>query len=172
MSRAKAYRQKVQESLTEVTVPSGAVFLVREYNPEGWLMSGDVPQPIVQTYLDVQKRGEVGMAEMLEEPGTFKKLGDLMRFAVCYCSVDPIVKIDPKGEDELAASDILFGDLQYLWLYLTKQLPDSTVRTETGGVSAEAVHTFREGGRGETAPGDSGGGSEVRDAAELFAGAV
>lgn len=172
MGRAKAYRQKVQESLTEVTVPSGAVFLVREYNPEGWLMSGDVPQPIVQTYLEVQKRGELGMAEMLEEPGTFKKLGDLMRFSVCYCSVDPVVRIDPKNEDELGASDILFGDLQYLWLYLTKQLPDSTVRTTTGEVSAEAVHNFREGRRGEEAAINGGDGSEVRDAAELFAGAV
>lgn len=146
MGRANAYREKVKESLTEVTVPSGAVFTVRDFNPEGWLMTGCAPESIVQTFLEVQKKGgELGTQELLEDPGTLPRLGDLMRHAVAYCSVDPVIKIAGAKEDELAGDEILFGDLQHLWMHLTKQLPSSTVQTETEEVSAEAVHTFRKG---------------------------
>jgi hypothetical protein len=145
MGRANAYREKVRESLTEVTVPSGAVFTVRDFNPEGWLMTGCAPESIVQTFLEVQKKGELGMEQMLTEPGTFPRLGELMKHAIAYCAVDPVVKIAGATEDELAADEMLFGDIQHLWMHITKQLPTSTVRTETEEVSAEAVHTFRQG---------------------------
>lgn len=156
MGRASEYRKRAASALSDVTVPSGAVFTVRQFDPEAWMVTGYAPEHIVCIFLELEKKGEASV----EEPENLAKFGEMMRHIIARCSVDPVVKVEEAGEDELAVTEIDYPDLKHLFLYLTKQLPEAAVATSQGSVTVDAVTQFREGEPGSEAaqPGSNGGG--------------
>ncbi len=172
MGRASEYRKRAQSALADVTVPSGAVFKMRAFDPADWMGAEYTPDHILQAFLDLQAEAGTLAESAQNDPGVLRKFGPVMNHIIAYCAVDPVVKIEEAeaGEDDLWVKHISYEDRYHLFLYLTKQLPDAAVATRQGSVTVDAVTRFREGESGQEPTESGANGAGVQSATVTIAG--
>lgn len=146
--RGAQYRRKAIEraAAQEVTLPSGAVFLLRRPSLEVWTMSGELPLTITVAMQRAQRLGQneqEAFAALSQEDQL--KAVEFSRKLVCWCCVDPkVVQSDDPADDEICLHDLEKEDLAFLAQWANSG----------GGVSAEA-EKFR-GGPGQAAVAGAG----------------
>jgi hypothetical protein len=171
MSRATDYRNRRQqaqasEPTAELTLPSGAVFVVRRPPIQVWITAGKIPQSFLAQLLDAKRDGQ---AESLPEAETLAAVG-FLRDALVYAVVEPRLRIGATGDDELDPSDLSPEDFEFLTGWIMAGSPGVPVPTKGGEVSTESLSRFRQKQPGGRAAGAGADGAEVQQQAEQVAG--
>lgn len=139
---AAAYKQlaakkRNESTVFDVTLPSGAVWKLREPPIQQFIMSGQVPAALLRRMLTAAKTAEDGKTSLASAMGSFTP-DDLLsqlefgRDLLLHCAVEPRLTLDPKGDDELSPSDILPEDFDFLLHWVMN-----------GGNAGSGLETFR-----------------------------
>lgn len=148
--RGAQYRKQAMEraAAQEVTLPSGAVFLLRRPSLEVWTISGELPLSVTVAMQRAQRLGQSEQEAFasLSEEDQMKAL-EFSRKLVCWICVDPKVVQEDPADDEICLHDLEKEDMTFLAQWANSG----------GGVSAEA-EKFR-GGSGQ-GPVDRAGGKK------------
>lgn len=143
-----------------VTLPSGAVFILRTVPLQIWWKRKKLPQRFMVAALSAQKEtvnleaaGQDYLAQAsLEEQ---QSIADFMFDAVAYSMVSPKLVEGGTGDDELDPGELDPSDYNFIFAYACGQADQQTTPTKDGEVAVDAVADFRDSGQDES-PVDAG----------------
>ena len=133
--RGAAYRKQARESAVgkDVTLPSGAVFVLRAPNLQAFTLSGALPVHLAAKMEAAQRSGQTEQEAFarLDQAEQIKMI-EFGRKLIKYICLDPKIVDDPVAPDEIAFEDLAADDLEFLARWANSG----------GGATAEA-ETFR-----------------------------
>lgn len=140
---AKEYRKLVSEKQTEiplfdVTLPSGAVWKLKEPPIQQFVLAGKIPASFAAKMARIAGKSGGNMAAAKETALKDLSADDLLdslafgRDLLLYCAVSPKISLDPKTEDEIAPEEIHPEDFTFLINWVMK-----------GGNSGDSLSNFR-----------------------------
>lgn len=146
--KASDYRQlqsKKPTATANVTLPSGAVFVLRRPPLDAWTKAGRVPDFFIRLSLEAGQGDAAAVTDSLSTDEIMSSL-KFMREVLLYSVVEPKLKAGAtEGDDELDPADIDAEDVEFLTGYiLFKGCPDIPVATKEGQVSVTSLGNFRQ----------------------------
>ena len=158
---ASAYRQKKKEFVESrpaepVTLPSGAVFLLRRADRLAYVVVGSLPRNLTTVAVEAMKKDG-----LMKEPGKFApgveehlaaaKLTEgevddslqMMARTVLEACVSPRLVVGATGEDELDPSELTDDDFRYIFRWAIGQEGEPKAQTEDGEVPVSSLEKFR-----------------------------
>lgn len=140
---AKEYRKLVSEKQSEipvfdVTLPSGAVWKLKEPPIQQFVLAGKVPASLAAKLAKSASKSGGNLASAKETAIQDLSANDLLdslafgRDLLLYCAVSPKISLDPKEDDEIAPEEIHPDDFTFLINWVMK-----------GGNSGDGLSNFR-----------------------------
>lgn len=149
--RAASYRAKHSKP---VTLPSGAVFILRTIPLQIWWKKKKLPQQFMAAALNAQKdtinleaAGQDYLAQASSEEQ--QSIADFMFDAVAYSMVSPKLVEGGTGDDELDPDELDPNDYNFIFAYACGQADQQTTPTKDGEVAVDSVAAFRDSGQDE-----------------------
>lgn len=140
---AKEYRKLATQKQSEikvfdVTLPSGAVWKLKEPPIQQFVLAGKIPASLAAKMAKAASKSGGNMATAKESAIKDLSADDLLnslafgRDLLLYCAVSPKISLDPKADDEIAPEEILPEDFTFLINWVMK-----------GGNSGDGLSNFR-----------------------------
>lgn len=140
---AKEYRKLASAKQSEVavfdvTLPSGAVWKLKEPPIQQFVLSGKLPSSLAAKMAKAvsKSNGDVASAkaDAINELSADDLLDSLAfgRDLLLYCAVSPKIALEPTADDEIKPEEILPDDFTFLINWVMK-----------GGDSGDSLSTFR-----------------------------
>lgn len=108
VTSGKAWRSKARASHL-VELPSGFIARLRPVSIDTMLLSGELPD-VLSTLAAQTLFSDVNFDDIADEGNTSKGYVDLINKVVPAAFTDPRVVDNPQGDNEIALSDIEWGD--------------------------------------------------------------
>jgi len=141
--KASEYRKlKSKNILTaEVTLPSGAVFVLRRPPLQTWIAAGKIPQSFVRQML---AQGQGSSTALDLSPDETLAGVSFVRDAILYAVVSPALKVGAgPDDDELDPSELDPDDFEFLMQWIMDGSPGVPVATKGGeAISTESLIRF------------------------------
>jgi hypothetical protein len=135
---AKQYQELAsgkRSEATEVTLPSGAVWKLREPPIQQWIVSGKLPSALAAKMAQAASNGGADDPQQMLQQLTPEDLLSNLEFGrdlLLFCAVEPRITLGPTNENAIAPEDILPEDFAFLMSWVL-----------SGGVTGEGLSTFR-----------------------------
>lgn len=138
--RNLAAKKRSEGVLHSLTLPSGAVWKLREPPLQQFIVAGNLPASLLKKMFSAARNAGLSDAsaescEALVKAFTADELVVQLEFArdlILYCSVEPKISLDPQNDNELAPTDILPEDFEFLKNWVMN-----------GGRAGSSLTTFR-----------------------------
>jgi hypothetical protein len=134
--KAQDYRKlstKKADTLIDVTLPSGAVWKLRQPPIQQFIAAGKLPSSLVgKLAAAAATDSDPNAAVKTLNPTELIQSLEFSRDLLLACAVEPRISLNPKSDDEIAPEEILPEDFQFLMKWVIQ-----------GGKVGESLSTFR-----------------------------